>query len=177
MITGVKLVPLSPHSDHRGCFIELFRRQWDTGVQPVQWNIVHSRKGTLRGVHVHVVHDDYLTVVSGKATIALKDLRPGSPTKDQVSLIVLDSKKPRAIVIPHGVAHGFFFHEPSIHVYAVDHYWNLEDELGCRWDDKDLGIRWPGKAVHLSKRDREATSLSRLKEILVSALTAQSASR
>ena len=46
----------------------------------------------------------------------------------------------RAITIPHGVAHGFLFHEPSIHLYAVSRYWDTADELACFWGDAGLAI-------------------------------------
>lgn len=50
---------LTTHSDHRGALTEIFRKEWQTGIEPVQWNFVHSQPNVLRGVHVHVLHTDY----------------------------------------------------------------------------------------------------------------------
>jgi len=160
---GVSIVPLTPHQDDRGVFTELHRVSWDTGVEPVQWNAVRSEPGVLRGVHVHRRHVDYLTLVAGRATIGLHDLRPASPSEGLGTTVELDTAAPSALVIPVGVAHGFYFHEPSIHVYAVSHEFDPADELGCRWDDVELRIDWPFADPLISPRDRELGSLSDLR--------------
>src|SRR5438034_2304054 len=147
----------------RGVFTELYRSSWEPGVEPVQWNAVRSEANVLRGVHVHRRHTDYLTVVSGSATIGLHDLRPGSPTEGVGMTVRLKPGEPAALVIPVGVAHGFYFHEPSIHVYAVSHEFDPADELGCRWDDPALEIDWPCSDPVLSERDRNLGSLSELR--------------
>ena len=159
----LRLTPLEPHGDDRGTFIELYREEWETGVAPIQWNVVHSEAGVLRGVHVHPRHDDYLTIVRGRSTVGLRDLRQDSPTEGAAACVELSAERPTAISIPHGVAHGFYFHEPSTHVYAVSHYWDMTDELGCRWDDPALEIPWPQQQAHISPRDRELPSLEILR--------------
>lgn len=161
-IDGVHLRRFDTHSDHRGTFSEVFRSSWQVGTEPVQWNVVSSGGDVLRGVHVHVRHSDYLAVVAGRATIGLKDLRAGSPTHNATALVPMSSGTFGGLTIPPGVAHGFWFHEPSIHIYAVSHYWDPEDELGCHWADPDLAIPWPQGAVTLSARDEAAQPLSDL---------------
>lgn len=165
---GVSVVELRGHPDDRGRFTEVFRREWDLGVDPVQWNVVRSEAGVLRGVHVHPRHDDYLTVLAGRATVGLRDLRPGSPTADRAATVELNGERPAAIVIPHGVAHGFYFHEPSLHAYAVSHYWDPDDELACRWDDPEVGIEWPEPPRLVSERDASAPPLAELRARLAS---------
>lgn len=156
---GLLLRPLEPHGDERGTFIELHRREWRTGVEPVQWNAVHSAAGVLRGVHVHPRHDDYLTVVRGRAVVGIRDLRDDSETAGATACVELSEDRPGAITIPHGVAHGFYFAAPSTHVYAVSEYWDLADELGCRWDDPALEIPWPQEQARISRRDAALPSL------------------
>src|SRR3990170_6547130 len=78
---GVRLLPLEMNRDDRGVFTEVFRRSWDIGMEPVQWNFVTSQAGVLRGVHVHVRHVDYLIVLEGRASIGLRDLRPRPPPR------------------------------------------------------------------------------------------------
>jgi dTDP-4-dehydrorhamnose 3,5-epimerase len=160
---GVLLQPLTPSEDDRGAFTELFRNSWSLEVKPAQWNVVRSVPTVLRGVHAHWRHADYLTVVAGRATIGLHDLREGSPTEGFGATVELCADQPAALVVPPGVAHGFYFHEPSIHVYAVDHEWDPADELGCRWDEPDLEIDWPCAQPILSPRDDALGSLSELR--------------
>jgi dTDP-4-dehydrorhamnose 3,5-epimerase len=162
---GVSLLPLEPHADDRGVFTELFRTSWEVGVAPVQWNAVRSEADVLRGVHAHVRHADYLTLALGRATIGLHDLRPGSATEGLGTAVELDAREPAALVIPVGVAHGFYFHEPSLHVYAVSREFDPADELGCRWDDPELGIEWPCREPLISARDRELGSLTELRSV------------
>ena len=121
---GTVFRQLQAHADRRGVFTELYRREWGTGADPIQWNAVWSEAGVLRGVHVHIRHHDYLTVPVGRASVGLKDLRRGSPTEGLAALVELGRERPGALVIPRGVAHGFYFHEPSLHVYAVSEYWD-----------------------------------------------------
>jgi dTDP-4-dehydrorhamnose 3,5-epimerase len=144
-------------------FTELFRATWELPVAPAQWNVVRSEANVLRGVHVHWRHTDYLTIVAGRATIGLHDLREGSPTEGIGTAVELTADEPAALVIPTGVAHGFYFHEPSIHVYAVSHEWDPADELGCRFDDPDLSITWPSASPHISERDETLGSLRELR--------------
>lgn len=168
---GVRLVPLTPHADERGVFTELFRASWEVGVAPIQWNAVSSHANVLRGVHAHVRHTDYLTLAVGHATIGLHDLRPESPTEGLGTTVELDSEAPAALVIPVGVAHGFYFHtERSVHVYAVSHEFDPNDELGCRWDDPELDIAWPCSEPLISPRDEALGSLSDLRAVWRSAL-------
>jgi len=150
------------HGDDRGVFTEIFRREWDLGIDPVQWNLVHSQAGVLRGVHVHPRHDDYLLVSRGRVSVGLRDLRPGSPTEGLPALVELNADDLTGIFIPHGVAHGFYFHEPSTHLYAVSHYWDDDDEKGCLWSDPALEIPWPVTSAQVSRRDGAAQPLSDL---------------
>ncbi|MFT4050105.1 MAG: dTDP-4-dehydrorhamnose 3,5-epimerase [Solirubrobacterales bacterium] len=163
---GVELRELTPHADDRGVFTELYREEWGVGADPIQWNAVRSKAGVLRGVHVHPVHDDYLTVPIGRVLFGLCDLRPDSPTYRLSTTVEIAEDSQKSLMIPHGVAHGFYFVEDSIHVYAVSHYWNLADELGCRWDDPALGIEWSDPSPQISQRDADLQTLSELIEEL-----------
>jgi dTDP-4-dehydrorhamnose 3,5-epimerase len=167
---GVVVVPLEPHPDERGVFLEVYRASWSLDVRPAQWNVVTSAADVLRGVHAHWRHADYLLLARGRASIGLHDLRCDSSTSGLAAIVELDAAAPAALVIPTGVAHGFYFHEPSIHVYAVTHEWDPEDELGCRWDDPALGIPWPCSDPLLSPRDASLGTLSELRASIRAAL-------
>jgi dTDP-4-dehydrorhamnose 3,5-epimerase len=77
-------------------------------------------------------------------------------------LVELTEDPLAALLIPHGVAHGFYFPEPSLHLYAVTKYWDVDDELACHWADPDLGISWPAEPTIVSERDATAQSLAQL---------------
>jgi dTDP-4-dehydrorhamnose 3,5-epimerase len=109
---GLGVRTLEPHPDERGVVVEVFRAEWRIGVEPVQWNAVASSAGVLRGVHLHLVHADHLTVVAGRMLLGLHDLRPDSETRGLGTIIELSAERPSSVVIPVGVAHGFYFPEP-----------------------------------------------------------------
>jgi dTDP-4-dehydrorhamnose 3,5-epimerase len=169
MVTELPALPqdmvvheLRMHSDERGVLTELFRNEWNLGVQPVQWNAVTSEPNVLRGVHVHVLHWDYLIVPSGCMLLAVKDLRTDSRTFGLSAQIELSDKNMRGVVVPPGVAHGFYFPVPTLHIYCVSEYWSVDDELGCHWADPALGFTWPTDKVVLSERDEHLPTLEEL---------------
>jgi dTDP-4-dehydrorhamnose 3,5-epimerase len=47
-------------------------------------------------------------------------------------------------------------------VYAVSRYWNLDDEIGCRFDCDELGLDWPDQAPLLSERDRQPITYTQM---------------
>lgn len=160
---------LTTHVDDRGGFTELFRDEWELGVTPVQWNAVRSAAGVLRGVHCHPLHADALTVAAGRMRLGLCDLRAGSRTEGRACTIDLRADAMALVTIPPGVAHGFYFPERSLHVYAVDRVWDPADELGCRWDDPELGIDWGDVGEpRISSRDARLAGLAALRRELAS---------
>jgi len=159
---GVSLRQLPSEQDGMGKTTALYRRDWPLNLAPVQWNLVSNRPNTLRGVHVHHTHWDYLCLLSGEMLLGLHDMRPHSATYRRAVLHRLAGDTPTSIVIPPGVAHGFYFALESTHCYAVSQYWNPSDELGCRWDDPMLGLAWPTSDPLLSPRDATAPSYEEL---------------
>lgn len=159
---GVRLTPLASHFDSRGDLTEIFRQSWTREFQALQWNLVRSEANTLRGFHVHPRHHDYLVMVDGLMQIALKDMRPGSPTENLAATLSLDAAIPASIAIPPGVGHGFYFPDKAIHIYSVSEYWSREEEIGCRWDDPELGISWGAPDAMLSHRDETAGTYSEM---------------
>ncbi len=158
-IAGVERVLIESREDGGVVSSEVFQRQWQLGIDPIQWNAVRSEPNVLRGVHVHVVHEDYLLLLQGRMLLGLRDLRPGSPTEGKTAMLELTPSRLQAVRIPPGVAHGFYFPQPSLHLYSVSHYWNLADELGCHWSDPELQFDWPVREPLLSPRDTSAGSL------------------
>lgn len=157
---GVELHALRQHKDARGDFTEVFRSSWTDGIAPVQWNVVRSAANVLRGLHLHIRHADYLLMLGGGMRLCMLDMRPEAPTHGLAAALDLDATEPVGVVIPPGVAHGFYFARPSMHLYCVSHYWSHEDELACRWDDPDLALDW-GCALNptVSDKDRKAGTL------------------
>ncbi len=168
-IDGVRLVTLDRHEDARGSFTEIFCSHWDSGIDPTQWSLVRSAPGVLRGMHVHLRHDEYVMVVSGRMSVGLHDLRPGSPTAGVGAVYELDGGTDVFLSFPRGIAHGWLAHEPTVHVQAVSEahdFYGDDDNNGCHWSDPELGIDWPFEPTNVSARADAFPSLAELRSRL-----------
>jgi dTDP-4-dehydrorhamnose 3,5-epimerase len=157
LIRGVQVAELAAHGDSRGCFAEVFRKEWfpHRPWDAVQWSRSESQAGALRGLHYHHRQVDYWHCAAGTMRVGLADLRLTSPTRGATETIVLDQSALRAVYIPAGVAHGFYAVTAVLLFYLVDSYYDGTDELGVAWDDPDLGLDWGLAGVPIvSARDR-----------------------
>jgi len=167
VLHGVRLIELEMNRDPRGHLTEFFREEWRSGVEPVQWNVARSERGSLRGLHVHPLHDDLVVLVTGRLAMGLYDLRRGSPTFGLSALLELDADRMQGLVIPRGVGHGSVHLDPTVVLVGVSAYWgDPMDEIGCRWDDPALEIDWPLEPTIVTERDATAPSLAGLLEQL-----------
>jgi dTDP-4-dehydrorhamnose 3,5-epimerase len=154
-IEDAYLIRTTRADDERGWLAELLRDSWVQPVRFCQVNLVHSRSGTLRGAHWHEEHHDLIAPVAGRLLVGLSDIRAGSPTAGRALLLELVDDPVAAVVIPPGVAHGFFSRRRSTALYAISRPYDGDDEYGAAFDDERLGIPWPvARAdVLLSARD------------------------
>jgi dTDP-4-dehydrorhamnose 3,5-epimerase len=161
-IKGLMSWPLEMNRDSRGYLAETFRRDWELEFVPAQWHVLHSRAGTLRGMHVHIRHDDLKIVLEGRTLLALKDLRPDSSTTGAAELLELSGEELKAVLIPHGVAHGLYAVQTSVCLVGGTHLYDPGDDFEFDWADPELGIEWPETPRQLSDRDRNAPTLRAL---------------
>jgi len=172
-LPGVRWGSLAVHADERGAFREIWRRstypqldERSTGLPDaafVQANVSTSATGVLRGMHYHRRQLDHWVVLSGRAFVALADVRTAATGTTKVETRELGADE--TVSIPTGVAHGFLALEPLQLLYLVTNEYDGSDELGFAWDDPAVGIRWPdvaGRAPILSDRDRHNPTLREL---------------
>lgn len=173
-LMGVELHGVNRHSDPRGSFAEVFQTYWNSCIDPVQWSFVESGAHVLRGMHLHLRHDEYFCCLQGRALVGLRDLRPESPTQDQWSLYELRGDTPAALTFPRGILHGWYFPERSLHIQAVSEAYRdygPDDNWGCHWADPELEIPWPQTDALLSEMARRFPRLRELKANLSAATT------
>jgi dTDP-4-dehydrorhamnose 3,5-epimerase len=181
-IEGVRFGSVVRHADRRGSFRELWRDSAFGGLQQahtggpsgiearfVQANLSTSAAGVLRGLHYHRRQLDYWIVASGRAFVALVDVRPLLDRTGSRPLVETTELAPDDwVVIPAGVAHGFLALEPLELLYLVSNEYDGSDELGFAWDDPAVGVAWPRLAQTadgapiLSDRDRSNPPLADL---------------
>jgi dTDP-4-dehydrorhamnose 3,5-epimerase len=168
-IAGLLLIEPRCFRDDRGFFLESFhaKRYRENGIADafVQDNHSRSRRGVLRGLHFQVKcpQAQIVTVIRGRIFDVAVDLRAGSATFGRWYGVELSDEGPRQLYIAAGFAHGFcvLSEFADLH-YKVNRLYDHADEGGLKWDDPDVGIRWPVDKPIVSARDRTYPNLRQL---------------
>jgi dTDP-4-dehydrorhamnose 3,5-epimerase len=168
-LDGPVLLAPAKHGDERGFFMETFRSDaWaELGIPTefVQDNHSRSRRGTVRGIHFQTRpgQGKLVRVARGAVLDVVVDLRRGSPTFGEWEAFALDDEQARQLYVPVGFGHGFCVtSEVADFVYKCTSYYDPATESGFRFDDPDVGIRWPELELLCSERDRTAPRLAEI---------------
>ena len=88
------------------------------------------------------------------------DLRKNQKTFGEVFKIILSRENCLGLYIPAGFAHAYFSYEKeNIIYYKLDNYYAPNFESGIVYNDKSLKIKWPTKALIVSKKDKKLLSM------------------
>ena len=85
----------------------MFDLRWNWHPDPIVF--VYSftiRPGRIKGWGMHKEHEDRYFVLCGEMEVVLYDPRPDSPTKGQVSKVILSEYDRRIMNVPIGVWHA-----------------------------------------------------------------------
>lgn len=167
-IPDVLIIEPKVFGDERGFFFESFNArtfEQATGLKRefVQDNHSKSVKNVLRGLHYQIRQPQgkLVRVVQGEVFDVAVDIRKSSQTFGQWVGEHLSAENKKQFWVPEGFAHGFVvLSEAAEFLYKTTEYYAPEHERGIRWDDPDIGIRWPaGLKPLLSAKDQGAPSL------------------
>jgi dTDP-4-dehydrorhamnose 3,5-epimerase len=172
-IQGPKLLVPKRFSDVRGHFQETWSdrlyREALGDVVFIQDNLSLSiKKGTLRGLHFQrapFAQGKLVRVGRGSIFDVAVDVRHKSPTYGQHISLVLDAAQGGQFWVPPGFLHGFCTLVDDTEVcYKVTSYYSPAHDAGVRWNDPELGIKWPigPDTVILSDKDKK---LPRLRDL------------
>lgn len=166
-LSGLLLLKPKVFRDARGFFVETYSepRYRAAGIDCgfVQDNHSRSSRGTLRGLHYQSAPGQakLIRVGLGRIFDVAVDLRPESPTFGRWFGAELDAEEHAQLFIPVGFAHGFcVLSEVAEVLYKVSSVYDAKTEVGLRWDDPDIGVKWPVSEPLLSERDKTAESFA-----------------
>lgn len=168
-IADVRTIDPTVHGDERGFFMETWRASVfaEAGIHAtfVQDAVSRSVSGVLRGMHYQIEHAQgkLVRVIAGEIFDVAVDMRRSSPTFGQWVGEHLSAENKRALWIPPGFAHGFYVLRDAEILYKLSNSWSPQHERFVRWDDADIGIRWPipaGSRPTISPRDAAARSFA-----------------
>jgi len=163
-IDGPLLLNRDRHKDARGWFEVLDDPAMnleieEDGIDWQQWNVSHSTRGVLRGLHYQSTPHQQaklIRVVEGEIWDVVVDLREKSPTYRKWQAFELSADRPQSLYIPKGFAHGFLtVSDTTTLIYAVSCPRCIESEEIIPWNDPSLRISWPLPRPVLSMRDGE----------------------
>jgi dTDP-4-dehydrorhamnose 3,5-epimerase len=166
-LPGVLLVEPRVFADDRGCFTETFSaaRYAAAGIVGpfVQDNFSRSIKNTLRGLHFQEPQPQgkLVQVLRGAVFDVAVDIRRGSPHFGKWFGVELSDANFRQLWVPPGFAHGFCaLSDVADFVYKCTAPYAPDCDRGLRWDDPEIGIKWPIDAPLLSPKDARAPRLA-----------------
>src|SRR5271155_847367 len=153
--------------DSRGFFTETYRadqfKALGLPTEFVQDNHSRSAKGVLRGLHFQwePPMGKLMRVSLGTAFLVAVDIRKGSPTLGKWFGVEVSAENRRQVWAPAGFARGFcVLSEVAEIQYKCTGIYSNKAESGIRWDDPEIGIKWPTRDVLLSEKDRNAQTLA-----------------
>jgi dTDP-4-dehydrorhamnose 3,5-epimerase len=153
--------------DSRGFFMETFREDQFKALglpyQFVQDNHSRSVKGATRGLHFQwdPPMGKLMRVSLGSAFLVAVDIRKGSPTLGKWFGIEVSAENRRQVWAPAGFARGFCVLSDLAEIqYKCTGLYNPKGESGIRWDDPEIGVKWPTTNALLSEKDKKAQTLA-----------------
>lgn len=162
-IDGVYIIEPRVFLDQRGYFFEAWKqKEFNEHIGPIDFiqdNESKSSYGVLRGLHYQkgeYAQSKLVRVIKGKVIDVAVDIRKSSPTFGQHVMVELSEENKRQFFIPKGFAHGFLvLSKEAVFTYKVDNVYAPQSEAGIRWNDPDLGIKWPidSKDILTSEKD------------------------
>ena len=161
-IKGLLVIKQKNNLDKRGNLRETF----DTRILNKAFIFEYctsSKPKTLRGFHFQYKFQQakYINVLKGKILDYVIDLRKNSKTFGKLFKITLSDSNCLSLYIPAGFAHAYYSYEKlNIIYYKLTNYYKPRFEGGINVLDKNLGIKWPGNKLKISKKDRKLISFN-----------------
>jgi len=171
-IAGVYEITPFNADDIRGCFTKDYSKEIfeENGIHHELAEVFYttSHKGVIRALHFQRVKQQPKLVrcIWGHVWDVVVDLRKNSSTFKKWLALDLIGEKHNEILVPAGCAHGYLVLEKSIVSYKCGEKFYGEYDDGIRWDDPDIGVKWPFELVGgrenviLSDKDKELQSFA-----------------
>lgn len=167
-ISGVYEITPFSSSDFRGSGVKDFSEEvfkgHDIDFQAKEILTITSKKGVLRGLHFQRVKEQakLIRCIRGKLWCVVVDIRSGSATFKQ--WIEVDVNEGMEVYVPAGCAVGTLALHDSLMLCAYNEKYYGEYDDGIRWDDKDIGVKWPleqiGGSPIISEKDKRLGSFA-----------------
>ncbi len=158
MLDEIKVFENDAGIDERGSIWTTWKKdEWkDLDFNHDKFSI--SKKNVLRGLHGDIKSWKLVTCVFGEVFQVVVDTRPESKNYLKWESWKLSDENRKQILIPPNFANGFLcLSEKCVYHYKYSYsgeYNDVENQFTMKWNDPQIGIKWPIKEPILSKRDK-----------------------
>jgi dTDP-4-dehydrorhamnose 3,5-epimerase len=168
-LAGLWVIELEPRGDERGFLARTYcEREFAEHGLNTHWpqcNLTLTKhRGMARGMHFQADPKPEIKLIrcaAGAIFDVLVDVRPNSPTFGRWEGFELTSENRRTLYVPGGFAHGFQCLVDNCEVsYQMSEFYFADLARGIRWNDPQIGIRWPIPDAVLSERDKNLPLLA-----------------
>tara|TARA_A100001015_G_scaffold315960_1_gene429061 strand:+ start:196 stop:723 length:528 start_codon:yes stop_codon:yes gene_type:complete len=159
-LKDVFVIKNKPFKDRRGYFKEILRENKIKKKFPFLV-MSYSKKNVIRGLHIQNKKSQgkFVSVIKGKIYDLVLDLRKNSKTYGKYFSTILSENNSKSVYVPPGFAHGFCALERENYIiYSCTNYRHKKSEIGIKYNDKELNIKWPTKKANVSNKDKKNIS-------------------
>src|SRR6266436_5984873 len=168
-LAGLWVIELEPREDERGFLARTYCEQefaaHGLNTRWPQCNLtLTTKRGMVRGMHFQAEPKPEIKLIrcaAGAIYDVLVDVRRDSPSFAKWEAFELTAENHRMLYVPGGIAHGFQCLTDNCEVfYQMSEFYFAELARGLRWNDPQVGIKWPLPDPILSERDKSLPLLS-----------------
>lgn len=164
-LKGLYTIEQVQHRDNRGYFWEVFNADtWKAiglDLDIVQLNQSGSMKNVVRGLHFQwePPMGKLMRVTKGVGFLVAVDIRVNSPTLGQWYGVEASEQNKIQVWAEAGFARGFCALSDYLELqYLCTGTYNGKAESGFKWDDAQVGVKWPVEKPIVSDKDDQAQS-------------------
>ena len=162
-VSGAMLITYNSFQDLRGEIYSTYDASLEAklGSQFLHDKFVQNRANCLRGMHGDYKTSKIVTCLSGKITQVILDVRKGSDTYGGSYSLDITPDCLSSLLIPAGVANGFYSPLKSLYHYKLSYVGNYADadsQFSYYWQSKNIRHHWGAINPTVSSRDAAAES-------------------
>jgi dTDP-4-dehydrorhamnose 3,5-epimerase len=144
MIDGVKVVALRQIADERGKIMHMLRVSDPhfSGFGEIYFSCAWP--GVIKAWHIHQSMTINNAVISGRAKLAMYDLRPDSPSRGTLQEVFFGEDNYVLVQIPPGIANGYKAYGDKLVILAncASEPHRPEEMLRLAYDDPAIPYDW-----------------------------------
>ena len=159
-IDGVKIITPFYREDYRGYFLKDFEKDYfeSCGLESELYECFqsYSKANVIRGLHFQIKNPQLkiVSTIVGVVHDVVVDLRKDSSTFGEYFDVIISDENHNRLIVPKGFAHGFeVLSDYAIMSYKCIGKYEKDTDVGIKYNDLTIGIKWQNENPIVSERD------------------------